>query len=280
MLHTCILYLFNINMKFYDEENILKLLNIVIDSGKEILKVYNNEIFVNSKEDKSPITQADINSNNLIISRLKKLEPNIPILSEESLVEWENRKDWNKYWLIDPLDGTKEFINRNGEFTVNISLIENHCPIFGIIYSPVKSLLYYAFKNNGSYKLKTNTNLASLDNFNKININKEKNSTTKIIGSRSHSSKEFQKWVKNNFTDFEIITIGSSLKFCILAEGGADIYPRLGPTSEWDVAAGHIILEEAGGKLKSIDNKDILYNTKEDILNPHFIAYANIPKID
>ena len=267
-------------MIFNHEKNILELLDIAIDAGKEILNIYNDEIIVNSKEDKSPITQADINSNNLIVNRLKKLEPNIPILSEESLVEWEKRKNWGRYWLIDPLDGTKEFINRNGEFTVNISLIENNYPTFGIIYSPVNSLLYYALKNNGSYKIKTDSNLSTLKDFNKINIKKEKNITTKVIGSRSHSSKEFRNWVEKNFTNFELITIGSSLKFCILAEGEADIYPRLGPTSEWDIAAGHIILEEAGGKLKTIDNKDILYNTKEDILNPHFIAYGNLSKVD
>ena len=267
-------------MIFNHEKNILELLNIAIDAGKEILNIYNDEIIVNSKEDKSPITQADINSNDLIVNRLKKLESNIPILTEESVVEWKNRKDWIKYWLIDPLDGTKEFINRNGEFTVNISLIENNYPIFGIIYSPVKSLLYYALKNNGCYKLKTNSNLTTLKNFNKINIHKEKNITTKVIGSRSHSSKEFLNWVEKKFTNFELITIGSSLKFCILAEGKADIYPRFGPTSEWDIAAGHIILEEAGGKLKTIDNKDILYNTKDDILNSHFIAYGNLSKVD
>ena len=263
-------------MIFNHEKNILELLNIAIDAGKEILNIYNDEIIVNSKEDKSPITKADINSNDLIVNRLKKLESNIPILTEESVVEWKNRKDWIKYWLIDPLDGTKEFINRNGEFTVNISLIENNYPIFGIIYSPVKSLLYYALKNNGCYKLKTNSNLSTLKNFNKINIHKEKNITTKVIGSRSHSSKEFLNWVEKKFTNFELITIGSSLKFCILAEGKADIYPRFGPTSEWDIAAGHIILEEAGGKLKSIYNKEILYNEKEDILNPNFFAYNNI----
>ena len=267
-------------MIFNHEKNILELLNIAIDAGKEILNIYNDEIIVNSKEDKSPITQADINSNDLIVNRLKKLDSNIPILTEESVVEWKNRKDWIKYWLIDPLDGTKEFINRNGEFTVNISLIENNYPIFGIIYSPVKSLLYYALKNNGCYKLKTNSNLSTLKNFNKINIHKEKNIATKVIGSRSHSSKEFMYWVEKKFTNFELITIGSSLKFCILAEGKADIYPRFGPTSEWDIAAGHIILEEAGGKLKTIDNKDILYNTKDDILNPHFIAYGNLSKVD
>ena len=267
-------------MIFNHEKNILELLDIAIDAGKEILNIYNDEIIVNSKEDKSPITQADIKSNNLIVNRLKKFDPNIPILSEESLVEWENRKNWDKYWLIDPLDGTKEFINKNGEFTVNISLIKNNYPMFGIIYAPVKSLLYYAFKNYGSYKLKTKTNLTTLSDSSKININKEKKSTIKIIGSRSHSNKELQIWLENKFRNFELITIGSSLKFCVLAEGKADIYPRLGPTCEWDIAAGHIILEEAGGKLKSVDNKDILYNTKEDILNPHFIAYGNISTLD
>ena len=267
-------------MELNHKKNLLELLNIAIDSGKEILKIYDNEIIVNSKVDKTPITQADINSNDLIVNRLTKLNPNIPILSEESLVSWEKRKKWNKFWLIDPLDGTKEFINRNGEFTVNISLIENNYPIFGIIYSPVKCDLYYALKNKGSYKLNTCKNLSSLNNFNKIEIKNIKNSTIKIITSRSHSSKELKMWIEKKFTNFQLISIGSSLKFCILAEGRADIYPRFGPTSEWDIAAGHIILEEAGGKLKSIDNKKILYNTKEDILNSHFIAYGNMSKID
>jgi len=267
-------------MKLNDQTIIIEILNIAIDAGKEILKIYDNEIVVNSKQDKSPITQADIKSNNLIISKLKKIESQIPILSEESLVSWENRKKWNKYWLIDPLDGTKEFINRNGEFTVNIALIENNLPIFGIIYAPAKSLLYYAHKNKGSYKLNTNTNINSINDFTQIHTKKLKNSIVKIIGSRSHSDPEFLKWVEKNYSKYELVKIGSSLKFCLLAEGDADIYPRLGSTSEWDIAAGHIILEEAGGKLKSFDNMNIMYNTKEDILNPHFLAYGNISNIN
>jgi len=267
-------------MKLNYQKNILEILNITIDAGMEILKFYDKEIIVNSKKDNSPITQADLNSNNLIINKLKKFDPSIPVLTEESLVAWEERKEWKKYWLVDPLDGTKEFINRNGEFTVNISLIENNNPIFGVIYAPIKSLLYYATQNKGSYKINTDKNLNSLDKFNKIKINKEKNLIIKIIASRSHLNQEFETWVTRNFNKYEVIRIGSSLKFCLLAEGEADVYPRLGPTSEWDIAAGHIILEEAGGKLKSIDNNDILYNTKEDILNPHFIAYGNILKID
>ena len=244
------------------------------------MKIYDKGFTVDTKEDSSPITEADINSNELIVTRLKTLEPNIPILSEESLVSWGIRKKWNKYWLIDPLDGTKEFINRNGEFTVNISLIENNLPIFGVIYAPEKSLLYYGIKNNGSYKLITQDNINTLTEFKKINIKKNIASKIKIIGSRSHSNKDFQMWVEKNFSQYELISIGSSLKLCFLAEGTADIYPRLGPTSEWDIAAGHIILEEAGGKLKSFDNTDILYNTKESIINPNFLAYGNVSKLN
>ena len=259
-------------MNLNNQEVVLDILNITIDAGKEILKIYKKNFNVDLKADNSPITEADINSNNLIKKRLIEIEKNIPILTEESLVNWETRRVWEKYWLIDPLDGTKEFINRNGEFTVNISLIENNSPIFGVIYAPEKSLLYYGIKNNGSHKLITQDNINTLSEFKKININNNTTSNIKIIGSRSHSNKDFQIWVEKNFSQYELISIGSSLKFCFLAEGTADIYPRLGPTSEWDIAAGHIILEEAGGKLKSFDNIDILYNTKENIINPNFTS--------
>ncbi len=267
-------------MNLNNQEVVLDILNIAIDAGKEILKIYKKNFNVDLKEDNSPITEADINSNNLIKKRLIEIEKNIPILTEENLVNWETRRVWKKYWLIDPLDGTKEFVNRNGEFTVNISLIENNLPIFGVIYAPEKSLLYYGIKKNGSYKLITQDNINTLTEFKKININKNTASKIKIIGSRSHSNKDFQMWVEKNFSQYEFISIGSSLKFCFLAEGTADIYPRLGPTSEWDIAAGHVILEEAGGKLKSIDNTEILYNTKENIINPNFLAYGNAAKLN
>ena len=267
-------------MNLKNQEVILDILNIAIDAGKEILKIYKKNFNVDLKADNSPITEADINSNNLIKKRLIEIEKKIPILTEESLVNWETRRVWKKYWLIDPLDGTKEFVNRNGEFTVNISLIENNLPIFGVIYAPEKSLLYYGIKNNGSYKLITQDNINTLTEFKKININKNIASKIKIIGSRSHSNKDFHAWVEKNFSQYELISIGSSLKFCLLAEGTADIYPRLGPTSEWDIAAGHVILEEAGGKLKSFDNTEILYNTKENIINPNFLAYGNVAKLN
>ena len=267
-------------MNLNNQEVVIDILNIAIDAGKEILKIYKKNFNVDLKADNSPITEADINSNNLIKKRLIEIEKKIPILTEESLVNWETRRAWNKYWLIDPLDGTKEFVNRNGEFTVNISLIENNLPIFGVIYAPEKSLLYYGIKNNGSYKLITQDNINTLSEFKKININNNTTSNIKIIGSRSHSNKDFHTWVDKNFSQYELISIGSSLKFCFLAEGNADFYPRLGPTSEWDIAAGHVILEEAGGKLKSFDNTEILYNTKENIINPNFLAYGNVAKLN
>ena len=251
---------------------ILEILNIAIEAGKEILKVYNKNIIIKSKEDNSPLTIADINSNNIIINKLKNIDTSIPILSEESLVDWSERKSWKKYWLIDPLDGTKEFINRNGEFTVNIALIEKNYPIFGVIYAPAKSLLYYAIKNYGAFKAYTSFKINNFDQFKNIRSNKKRSDPIKVVGSRSHSNIEFTNWLKNNLDNYELVKAGSSLKFCLIAEGDADIYPRLGPTSEWDIAAGHIILEEAGGSISNLDKNKILYNTKESVINPCFIA--------
>ena len=257
-------------------EELLKISNISVEAGRVILDFYNKNLNITFKADESPLTQADLASHKLITDSIKKITPNIPILSEEEFIEWDLRKKWKKYWLIDPLDGTKEFIKKNGEFTVNIALIENNRPILGVIYAPASNELYFAKKNFGSYKILTSKQLNTLDNAKKISIKINKTNKVKIIGSRSHSNPILQKWVSKNFNDFQILQKGSSLKFCLIAEGFADIYPRFGPTSEWDIAAGHIILEEAGGKLKSIDNKEILYNEKEDILNPNFFAYNNI----
>jgi len=257
-------------------EELLKISNISVEAGRIILDYYNKNLNITFKADESPLTQADLASNKLITDTIKKITPNIPILSEEEFIEWDVRKEWKKYWLIDPLDGTKEFIKKNGEFTVNIALIENNRPTLGVIYAPVSNELYFAKKNFGSFKILTSTQLNTLDNAKKISIKINKTNKVNIIGSRSHSNPILNKWVSKNFNDFQILQKGSSLKFCLIAEGFADIYPRFGPTSEWDIAAGHIILEEAGGKLKSIDNKEILYNEKEDILNPNFFAYNNI----
>jgi 3'(2'), 5'-bisphosphate nucleotidase len=259
------------------EEHLLNVSNLAISAGHTIMKHYKKDTKVMTKEDQSPLTNADLNSNNIICSGLSKIDSAIPIVSEESFIDWQIRKNWNKYWLIDPLDGTKEFINKNGEFTVNIALIENNKPVLGVIFVPVLSTLYFASKNNGSYKLHCSSNLNSFNQSNKIQVNKKKRSDhLLVIGSRSHSNEGFNQWVQENIEDYELIKIGSSLKFCRIADGSADLYPRFGPTSEWDIAAGHIILMEAGGSVISVDNNEIIYNTKENILNPYFIAACKL----
>jgi len=254
---------------------LLQLCNAAITAGNRVLDFYQLEMEIIYKKDESPLTKADLASNKILQSSISKITPNIPILSEEEFIAWDIRKNWETYWLIDPLDGTKEFIKKNGEFTINIALIEYNKPVIGIIYAPALGCLFFSKKNNGSYKIYTKNNLGTFKNSEKISVKYTNKEKIRVIGSRSHSNITFDNWVKNKFTNYKIIERGSSLKFCEIAEGKADIYPRFGPTSEWDIAAGHIILLESGGKLKSIDNKDLVYNTKEDILNPQFFAYAD-----
>lgn len=251
--------------------------NIAIQAGIIINTYYKLKTEVSFKKDRSPLTEADLASNKFIINSLSEIDKDIPILSEESLVDWNVRKNWTRYWLVDPLDGTKEFINQNGEFTVNIALIEKNEPIIGVIYAPALSTLYYASKNKGTYKLFCDQKINSLSDSTRIITNHKKSSEHfKIFKSRSHSNEEFENWVKDYVDDYELIEKGSSIKFCKLAEGKADLYPRFGSTSEWDIAAGHIILTEAGGVLESVDHKKILYNNKESVINPHFIASCRL----
>ena len=217
--------------------------NIAIQAGIVINTYYKLKTEVSFKEDRSPLTEADLASNKFIINSLSEIDKDIPILSEESLVDWNVRKNWTRYWLVDPLDGTKEFINQNGEFTVNIALIEKNEPIMGVIYAPALSTLYYASKNKGTYKLFCDQKINSLSDSTRIITNHKKSSDHfKVFKSRSHSNEEFENWVKDFVDDYELIEKGSSIKFCILAEGKAELYPRFGSTSEWDIAACHIIL--------------------------------------
>jgi 3'(2'), 5'-bisphosphate nucleotidase len=255
------------------EKYLLEVSNLAIVAGCKIMDHYQIETKIMTKEDQSPLTKADLDSNDIIFSGLQRIDPSIPIISEESLVDWQTRKEWKKYWLIDPLDGTKEFIDKNGEFTVNIALIENNIPVLGVIFAPAISKLYYASKNFGSFTLCCNKFLETLDKSSRNQVNKKnKSDQLLVIGSRSHSNKSFDKWLANNILNYELIKRGSSLKFCNIAEGSSDLYPRLGPTNEWDIAAGHIILIEAGGSIYGIDNEEIVYNTKANMLNPYFIA--------
>ena len=233
--------------------------------GEEIIKIYNGEFEVSFKEDNSPLTVADENANAVIESLLEVT--NIPILSEEGRdVPYLERKNWKRLWIVDPLDGTKEFVKRNGEFTVNIALIENGKPILGVIYVPVTSVLYYASKE-GAFK-KVNNIVEQLPN-----VDQKDNFVA--VGSRSHQSDETKAYfeeLSKKHGDVEIVSMGSSLKICLVAEGFADVYPRFAPTMEWDTAAGHAIANHAGKKLIDYKtNKEMRYN-REQLLNNWFIV--------
>ena len=239
-----------------------KVINIVKLAGEEILNIYNTNAFdTQIKDDKSPVTKADLLANEIIINELKKIS-DFPIVTEESYIEYNIRKNWKKFWLVDPLDGTKDFIAKNGEFTINIALIENNKPILGVIYIPVFDDVYYAELNNGAFKNKV-----------KIYNNSQRK---ELIASDSnfHSTKETQNFFKNNNIS-NINRFGSSIKLCKLAEGIIDIYPRLNGTKEWDTAAGHIIANEAGCKLIDIETKNELIYNKVNIKNNFFIASKN-----
>jgi len=247
-------------------ELIEQLIEISKDAGKAILEVYNSNFGHQIKEDLSPLTKADTLSNNIICERLKVITPDIPILSEEnSDIPFNIRSSWEQYWLVDPLDGTKEFIKKNGEFTVNIALIENNTPIFGIIHLPVTNETYWGSSTKGSFYIKGNNQKTKLCVENKIR------SQVRIVASRSHPSKMLDTLLEE-IGEYKIITKGSSLKFCLIAKGQADIYPRLGPTSEWDIAAGHAIVKFAGGSLVTIDREPMQYNLTENNLNPYFVV--------
>jgi 3'(2'), 5'-bisphosphate nucleotidase len=244
------------------------------NAGEAILEIYNSDFDYEIKEDLSPLTEADKISHRVICQMLKSLTPNLPILSEEdSSIPYSLRSKWNKYWLIDPLDGTKEFIKRNGEFTVNIALIENHSPILGVIHIPVSGETYWGSYVDGSYYSQKNKTPK------KINVSEKKDDPIRVVASRSHYSKALD-YILDEIGNFEIITKGSSLKFCLIANGEADIYPRIGLTSEWDIAAGEAIVKYSGGYMLDIDGNHLRYNHKKDFLNPYFIASNDKKKLE
>lgn len=251
------------------EQYIEPLIELNKKTGESILEIYykSRQFDVQSKADASPLTQADLIANEEIIEGLKQLTPDIPILTEESSnIDFAVRKKWQRYWLVDPLDGTKEFIRHSSDFTVNIALIENHFPILGMIYSPVLDEVFYAAKNRGAFK-QTDTEKKSLQ--------VEKITTPLRIAVGHFYKLEKVASLINYLPPHEFITIGSALKFCYIAEGKIDLYPRLGITYEWDTAAGQIIVEEAGGKVVDFKLEPLKYNTKDSLLNPHFFAVGD-----
>lgn len=236
------------------------------EAGAAILEVYATDFDVQAKDDESPLTQADLAAHIIIERGLSQLTPNIPIISEESgLPDFEIRSQWTRYWLIDPLDGTKEFVNRNDEFTVNIALIDNHRPILGVVYIPVMNKTYTGVEGLGAAVRSGD------DAPQPIAVAATSSKPVRVVGSRSHRGASLDAFLER-LGEFDMHAMGSSLKFCVIAEGGADIYPRLGLTSEWDTAAAQAVVEQAGGAVLELDGKPLAYNAKADILNPHFLV--------
>ncbi len=242
-------------------------------AGAAILEIYGTDFEVRRKSDTSPLTQADLAAHEIIAAELGALTPKLPLLSEESTPPaYSERRRWQRYWLVDPLDGTREFINRNGEFTVNIALIENGRPSLGLVGVPTQGKVYVgrvAARRAECHEAGAVRRIGGRP--------MAEDSPLTVVASRSHGNERLQRYLQalaELFPGVERRSVGSSLKLCLLAEGGADLYPRLGPTSEWDIAAAHAVLTAAGGAIRHLDGAPIAYN-KRSFLNPDFIAVAD-----
>ena len=247
-----------------------KLLNQIItlaeQAGEKILEIYETDYAIEHKEDETPVTEADMAAHHFIEAGLKALTPEIPILSEESAgIPFETRQQWQRYWLVDPLDGTREFIKRNGEFSVNIALVDDGIAILGVVYAPVMRTSYYARRGAGAFKREPGRQAVSM------NCQQPARDKVIVAGSRSHRGASLNAFLAK-LNHYDIISMGSALKSCLVAEGVVDVYPRLGPTSEWDTAAAQCVVEEAGGRLTDTNMEVLRYNTKDSLLNPYFFV--------
>lgn len=244
-------------------------------AGAQIMQIYQRDFGVYEKSDQSPLTEADLAAHHCIVDGLKALS-DLPILSEESAnIPWAERSQWQQYWLVDPLDGTKEFIKKNGEFTVNIALIAHGKPVFGVVYAPVLGQTYVGNTASGAYKLSAAGREAIAPKAH------QSGEPWRVVGSRSHQSPEIQAFLNSLGGEAELVAMGSSLKLCLVAEGKAHLYPRLGPTSEWDTAAAQAVVEAAGGQVTVIRepatalterSEPLRYNQQESVLNPYFLV--------
>ncbi len=243
------------------------IIDLAKQAGDAIMDIYQKDFAVNGKSDASPLTEADLAAHHILVEGLERLT-NYSVLSEESSEEIkQERLNWAEYWLIDPLDGTKEFVKKNGEFTVNIALIQHGKPTFGIVYAPALEVFYIGDINNGAYKQSVGQPPVAIT----VRAKPTASRDFVIVGSRSHQSDEFKAFIAD-YPGAQIISMGSSLKLCLVAEGKADIYPRLGLTCEWDTAAAHAIVEAAGGQVLHADTNQPLQYNKENLLNSFFIV--------
>ncbi|MEO8743305.1 MAG: 3'(2'),5'-bisphosphate nucleotidase CysQ [Lysobacteraceae bacterium] len=242
------------------------------DAGAAIMDVYEQDFEVVSKSDASPLTAADMASHRIICAGLAALSPDIPVLSEESAaIDWATRRSWSRYWLVDPLDGTREFVKKNGEFTVNIALIDGDASVLGVVYAPALDYLVHAERSVGAFHRDGASDIV-------LTTRRPATPPLRVAASRSHlDARTAAALEKMGAT--ERVGMGSSLKFCRIAEGHIDVYPRFGPTSEWDTAAAQCVLEAAGGAVLTLDGAALRYNTKESLLNPDFIALGDV-KLD
>ncbi|XOV78365.1 MAG: 3'(2'),5'-bisphosphate nucleotidase CysQ [Aestuariibacter sp.] len=246
-------------------------------AGAAIMDIYQRDFDVESKQDNSPLTEADLASHNIIVDGLQAISE-FPVLSEESAeTPWEERQSWQTYWLVDPLDGTKEFIKKNGEFTVNIALIHNGEPVLGVVYAPALNTTYIGELSSGAWKIAADGTKSPL-----TPVSADNADIVKVVGSRSHQSPEIKGFLASLGKEAELVAMGSSLKLCLVAEGKAHLYPRLGPTSEWDTAAAHAVVTAANANVTVMEKdssgiftdsgKPLTYNQKESILNPYFLV--------
>ncbi|MGH8132963.1 MAG: 3'(2'),5'-bisphosphate nucleotidase CysQ [Steroidobacteraceae bacterium] len=242
---------------------------IARQAGSEILEVYaSGAPATTAKADDSPLTAADLRSHRLIVAALRALTPDVPVLSEESArTPYAQRAAWARYWLVDPLDGTREFLARNGQFTVNIALVEAHAPVLGVVHVPVTGATYQGVPGLGAWR-QSGAGAAQ-----PIHVQAHSAAPVRVVGSRSHRGDSLDGFLAR-LGPHQLLPVGSSLKFCMVAEGAADVYPRLGPTSEWDTAAAHAVASGAGGTVVQLDGAPLRYNTREQLLNPHFVVYA------
>ncbi len=243
------------------------------EAGSKIMEIYNQSGYQTLiKDDDTPVTSADHQSNDLICSYLEEISPTIPVISEENVdIPYNVRKDYEYFWLLDPLDGTKEFINKTGEFTINLALIKNDQPILGMVYAPVQKRLYWAIKKKGAFISNGMNDDISIQS----RPFRWEDKGLRVICSRSHINTPTKEFI-GQFEDPVIIPKGSALKFLLISEGNADVYPRLGPTMEWDTAAPQIILEEAGGKIVELETGQPVKYNKESLLNPYFLATGTL----
>jgi len=247
--------------------NTQDIIDLAKQAGDAIMAIYNQDFAVYDKNDASPLTEADLAAHHILVEGLERLT-DYPVLSEESSeAVKQERLNWDEYWLIDPLDGTKEFVKKNGEFTVNIALIQQGKPTFGVVYAPALQTLYVGDINEGAYKQEDGKDVETIT----VRAKPAQNSDYIIVGSRSHQSEEFKAFIQD-YPGADIVSMGSSLKLCLVAEGKADIYPRLGLTCEWDTAAAQAVVEAAGGQVLHAETGKPLGYNKENLLNPFFIV--------